>query len=61
MQGQYYQYQQGFLERESVDRTLDDIANGIYKEWENFGILDRIEIPEWREEIGRRMRSTGEN
>ena len=51
MQGQYYQYQNGFLDRASVDRTLHDIANGIYQNWEQFGLLGNIEIQEWRAEI----------
>jgi len=60
MQGQYYQYQHGFLERESVDRTLDDIADGIFENWAAFGLLDNIEIPEWRAEIEQRMNEKGE-
>jgi hypothetical protein len=60
MQGQYYQYQHGFLERESVDRTLDDIAGGIFENWEQFRILDSIEIQEWRVEIDQRMLQAGE-
>lgn len=44
MQGQYYQYQNGFLDRASVDLTLHDIADGIYQNWEQFGLLDNIEI-----------------
>lgn len=55
MQGQYYQYQHGFLERESVDRTLEDIAGGIYENWEALGLTDSIEIPEWRTEITHRV------
>lgn len=51
MQGQYYQYQNGFLDRASVDRTLHDITDGIYGNWERFGLLDNIEIQEWRAEI----------
>ena len=51
MQGQYYQYQNGFLERSVIDTTLDDIANGIYQNWEHLGLLGAIEIPEWRDEI----------
>ena len=51
MQGQYYQYQNGFLDRASVDRTLYDIVNGIYQNWERFDLLRNIEIQEWREEI----------
>ena len=51
MQGQYYQYQNGFLDRASVDRTLTDIADGIYENWERFDLLGSIEIQEWRAEI----------
>ena len=51
MQGQYYQYQNGFLDRASVDRTLHDIVDGIYENWERYDLLDRIEIQEWRAEI----------
>ena len=55
MQGQYYQYKQGFLERGSVDRTLDDIAGGIYERWKDFGLLEGIEDREWLEEINQRI------
>jgi hypothetical protein len=51
MQGQYYQYQNGFLDRASVDRTLHTIVARIYQNWEQFGLLDNIEIQEWRAEI----------
>ena len=51
MQGQYYQYQNGFLDRVSIDRTLTDIADGIYEQWERYDLLDNIEIQEWRAEI----------
>jgi hypothetical protein len=51
MQGQYYQYQNGFLDRASVDRTLFDIVDGNYENWERYDLLDRIEIQEWRAEI----------
>ena len=51
MQGQYYQYQNGFLDRASVDRTLSDIADDVYRNWERFDLLDEIEIQEWRTEI----------
>ncbi len=56
MQGQYYQYQHGFLDRESVDRTLDDIANGIFENWKIYGLLDNIEIKEWRTEIEQKIK-----
>ena len=55
MQGQYYQYQNGFLERAVVDRTLLDISNGIYQSWEELGLLKSIEIEEWRNEISKTM------
>ena len=51
MQGQYYQYLNGFLDRASVDRTLRDIADDVYRNWERFDLLDEIEIQEWRTEI----------
>ena len=51
MQGQYYQYQQGFLDRTVVNTTLRDIAGGVYENWKLLGLLPAIEIVEWREEI----------
>lgn len=60
MEGQYYQYQHGFLERESIDRTLDDIEGGIYERWEDFGLIDGIENQEWRKEISLRIGSGSE-
>ena len=57
MQGQYYQYQEGFLDREVVDRTLEDISQGIYKKWEQLGLLDAIENPEWLREIQHYLKS----
>jgi hypothetical protein len=51
LQGQYYRYQQGFLERASVDETIQDMAQGAYWIWTDFGLLDDIEIPELRAEI----------
>lgn len=49
--GQYYRYQQGFLDRASVDRMIQDMAQGAYSIWADFDLLDAIEIPEIREEI----------
>jgi len=51
LQGQYYRYQRGFLDRDSVDRMIEDMAEGNYSTWADFGLLDTIEIPEIREEI----------
>lgn len=59
MQGQYYQYQNGFLERAVIDRTLLDISNGIYQSWEQLGLLTSIEIEEWHDEIENIMASKG--
>ncbi len=61
MQGQYYQYQHGFLERESVDRTLEDIAIGSYENWAVLGLLGSIEIKEWRAEIEQGMNEKGKS
>ena len=61
MQGQYYQYQKGFLEREVIDRTLFDISNGIYQSWEQLDLLERIENEEWRAEIDKTMKEVGES
>ena len=55
MEGQYYQ--EGFLDREVVDRTLEDISQGIYDKWEQLGLLDAIENPEWLREIQHYRRS----
>ena len=55
MQGQYYQYQNGFLDRAVVDLTLTDIADGIYEKWEQYGLLDNIESQEWRAEIDKAL------
>jgi len=51
VQGQYYRYQQGFLERASVDLMIEDMAQEEYPIWTDFGLLDDIEIPELRAEI----------
>lgn len=59
MQGQYYQYQHGFLERAVIDRTLQDISNGIYRSWEDLGLIQSIEIDEWRAEMERVMSEAG--
>jgi len=49
--GQYYRYQRGFLDRASVDRLIQDMAEGSYSIWVDFDLLDVIEIREVREEI----------
>ena len=55
MQGQYYQWQQGFLDRQVIDQTLDLIANSSYETWEELGIAGGFPIPEWEEEIMARV------
>ena len=55
MQGQYYQYQQGFLDRASIDHTLDDINEEFYQKWETYGLLRLIESEEWLKEIEQRL------
>ena len=53
-QSQYYQYQQGFLDRSIIDSTINGIVSISYKRWNDLGILDLIEIPELRAEIDQR-------
>ena len=48
--GQYYRYQQGFLDRAAVDRMIRDIAEFRYSTWTDFNLLGVIENPEIREE-----------
>lgn len=50
-EGQYYRYQQGFLDQASADSMIQDMAQGNYAVWADFDLLDAIEIPELREEI----------
>lgn len=51
MQGQYYQWQQGFLVRQVIVDSLTAVENEYYDAWSDFGLLNRLEIPEWRAEI----------
>ena len=55
MQGQYFQYHKGFLDRLSIDMMLDGIANDAYERWDELGLLGLIQISEWREEIEKRV------
>ena len=56
MQSQYFQYQQGFLDRQVVDQTLDDLANGIYEQWVDLDLINEIKPEEWKQEIENRLR-----
>ncbi len=55
MQGQYYQWQQGFLVRQVIDDSLAAVENEYYAAWSEFELLNRLEIPEWRAEIMSRI------
>ena len=55
MQGQFYQYEQGFLEEAALQRTLDDLTNGIYEKWEELGLTDRIQPVDWKNKIIERL------
>jgi len=57
MEGQYRQYQEGFLDREVVDRTLEDISQGLYGKWEQLDLVNAIENREWLLEIQRYLKS----
>jgi hypothetical protein len=50
VQSQYYQYQQGFLDRQSVDGMIISMATN-YNVWSQLGLVSAIEIPELRKEI----------
>ena len=54
MQAQYFQYQKGFLDRSSIDMMVDDIASASER-WAELGLLEQIQILEWREEIEKRV------
>jgi len=56
MQGQFYQYQQGFLEEAALEQTLNDLANGIYQSWEELELSERIQPFEWKQRIRDRLR-----
>lgn len=59
MESAYYRYQQGFLERESIDSIIDDAAR-FYPMWTDLGVINDFEIPEFKDEIEQYI-STGEN
>ena len=56
MQSQYLQYQQGFLDRQVVDQTLNDLANGIYEQWVDLDLINEIKPEEWKQEIENRLK-----
>ena len=56
MQGQFYQYQQGFLEEAALEQTLNDLASGIYQKWEELDLTERIQPFEWKQRIRDRLR-----
>ena len=55
MQGQFYQYQQGFLEEAALEQTLNDFASGIYQKWEELDLTERIQPFEWKQRIRDRL------
>ena len=55
MQGQFYQYQQGFLEEAALEQTLNDLASGIYQKWEELDLTERIQPFEWKQRIRNRL------
>ena len=60
MESQFYQYKQGFLDKIALERTLDDIASlGIYEEWEDLGLVERLYPPEWKAMIESRVKGLG--
>ena len=55
MQGQFYQYQQGFLEEAALEQALNDLASGIYQKWEELDLTERIQPFEWKQRIRDRL------
>ena len=55
MQSQYFQYQRGFLDRQTIDQTLEDLANGIYAQWVALDLVKEIQPQEWMSEIDDRL------
>ena len=51
MQASYYRFQQGYLDSTIKDLMIGDIVRTSYKLWSELGMLERLEIPEMREEI----------
>ena len=51
IQGTYYRYQQGYLNRSSIMAAIEDIALESYQGWVDFELVQEIEIPELREEF----------
>lgn len=49
-QGQYYQFQMGFLDPASKDGMIKNMA-GNYPSWVQLDLVERIEIPEFRREV----------
>ena len=55
MENQYYQYMNGFLGEQVIQNTMQLISNFYYEQWSELGLLENISIPQWREEIERRV------
>ena len=55
MQGQFYQYQQGFLEEAALEQALNDLASGIYQKWEELDLTEKIQPFEWKQRIRDRL------
>ena len=49
------QDQQGFLDRQTIDQTLEDLANGIYVQWVALDLINEIQPQEWKSEIDNRL------
>lgn len=55
MQGQFFQYQQGFLEEAALEQALNDLASGIYQKWEELDLTEKIQPFEWKQRIRDRL------
>ena len=59
MSGQYFQWQQGFLERAVIDRMLNLITRTLYDRWKELELVNSFEPPGWEQEIVERLREIG--
>ena len=55
MESQFYQWEQGFLEDNAIEVTLNVISETAYAAWEDLDLIKNINPPAWKEIIQSRM------
>ena len=56
MESQFYQWEQGFLEDNAIEVTLNVISETAYATWEALDLVKNINPPAWKEIIQSRVR-----